>query len=176
MKKSYKVSIAIALVALVGLGVYSGTRAKPSAASVPVPAAPLVVVVPAREQISIVFNQAPLGELVAFVAAHAPSYRFLCDGLAGDFLSWAEYGLPADQLLASFLRVLSSSGYTVTESGAVFKVSRTAAEPSFQPVDFLSSGDKLFFQYQGVIYSADKMPVPVQASGGRWFALTPPRA
>lgn len=176
MKKSYKIAGLVALVALVALGVsFSG---KKTALALPVPpaAAPLVpvpVAVPAPKLLSFSFDQVPLGDLVAFVAGSSPHYHFVFSGLSGSLVSWAEYGLSADKLLSSFLSVLFSAGFTVSQTGLVFTIVKTAAVPTFQPVDFLRAGERLFFQYQGVIYSADKMPVPVQSSGGRWFALTP---
>ena len=136
--------------------------------------------------VSVEFNQAPLEDLLFFVA-EMTGQAFVLN--AKDVtLSWVQKDIYKDDLVTEFINVVIASGLTTLRSGSSDQViiitDNTNAAANVQSITKLDGGKKLYLSeinddtgryivFLGIIYKASEFPFPIIESPLGPMAIVP---
>ena len=125
--------------------------------------------------VSLDFDNSPLSEVALFITDQTGK-GFILNGVESKLISWIEYNIPRDRLLASFTNTLAAFDLIlkpVNDKGTVYTIDKIEELKVPFKLDFAFSKRGTFFLFGSTIYSKEKFPYPVKYDSGHWFAIIP---
>jgi hypothetical protein len=128
-----------------------------------------------NESISLDFDNSPLSEVALFIT-NQTGKGFILNGTESKLISWIEYNIPRDRLLASFTNTLAAFDLILkpaNDKGSVYTIDKIEELKVPYKLDFATSKRGTFFLLGSTIYAKEKFPYPVKQDSGHWFAIIP---
>lgn len=128
-----------------------------------------------NEPISLDFDNSPLSEVALFIT-NQTGKGFILNGTESKLISWIEYNIPRDRLLASFSNTLAAFDLILkpaNDKGSVYTIDKIEELKVPYKLDFATSKRGTFFLLGSTIYAKEKFPYPVKHDSGHWFAIIP---